>query len=85
MQPIRYLDTLTRKYSELGFPPYEWSHYDSAPFTLLAKPLSQCKVSVLTSGGVSRKADRPFNADARNDLRLDAVAPDASSERFPDP
>ncbi len=82
MEPIRYVEALTRKYSELGFPPYAWSHYDSAPFTLLAKPLSECTVSLLTSGGVSRKADQPFDPDARNVLRLDAVASEAPSDDF---
>jgi D-proline reductase (dithiol) PrdB len=82
MEPIRYVDTLIRKYGEMGFPPYDWSRYDSAPFTPLAKPLSKCTVSLLTSGGVSRRAAQPFNPDARNDLRLDAVAPDAPSNDF---
>ena len=54
MQPIRYVDALIAKYGAMGFPPYDWSRYDDAPFTPLAKPLSQCVVSMLTSGGVSR-------------------------------
>jgi D-proline reductase (dithiol) PrdB len=82
MEPIRYVDTLDTKYGSLGFPPYDWSRYDDAPFAPLAKPLSQCTVSLLTSGGVSRCGLPPFQADARNDLRLDEVAPDAPSNDF---
>jgi D-proline reductase (dithiol) PrdB len=82
MDPIRYVATLTEKYASLGFPAYDWSQYDDAPFTRLGKPLSACTVSLLTSGGVSRRGAQPFNPDARNDLRVDAVAPDAPSNDF---
>ncbi|MDX2155388.1 MAG: glycine/sarcosine/betaine reductase selenoprotein B family protein [Hyphomicrobiaceae bacterium] len=82
MEPIRYVDTLAEKYGALGFPPYDWSRFDDAPLTPLGKPLSACVVSLLTSGGVSRCGMPPFQADARNDLRLDSVAPDAPSNDF---
>jgi D-proline reductase (dithiol) PrdB len=82
MQPIRYVDTLIAKYGAMGFPPYNWSRYDDAPFTPLTKPLSKCRVSMLTSGGVSRCAMPPFDPEARNDLRLDAVEADAPSDDF---
>ncbi|MGE3918577.1 MAG: glycine/sarcosine/betaine reductase selenoprotein B family protein [Hyphomicrobiaceae bacterium] len=82
MEPIRYIDTLNAKYGAMGFPAYDWSRYDDAPFTPLAKPLAECSVSLLTSGGVSRCGLPPFQADARNDLRVDAVAQDAPSDDF---
>ena len=41
-KPIRYVDTLTQKYGAMGFPAYDWSRYDDAPFTPLTKSLSQC-------------------------------------------
>jgi D-proline reductase (dithiol) PrdB len=82
MQPIRYVDALIAKYGAMGFPPYDWSRYDDAPFTPLRKPLAQCTVSMLTSGGVSRCAMPPFDPEARNDLRLDTVEADASSDDF---
>jgi D-proline reductase (dithiol) PrdB len=82
MDPIRYVDTLTRKYGAMGFPAYDWSRYDDAPFTRLTKPLAQCTVSLLTSGGVSRRASPPFNPDARNDLRVDEVAANAPTDDF---
>jgi len=82
VEPIRYVATLTEKYAALGFPPYDWSRYDDAPFTPLDKPLSACTVSLLTSGGVSRCAMPPFDPDARNDLRLDEVPSNAPSDDF---
>ncbi len=82
MKPISYVDALNEKYGSMGFPPYRWSSNDTTPLTRLAKPLSECTVSMLTSGGVSRRADPPFDPEARNDHRLDLVEPTAPSDDF---
>lgn len=82
MEPIRYVDALAEKYSAMGFPAYDWSRYDDAPLTPLAKPLTECTVSMLTSGGVSQCTMPPFDPDARNDFRLDDVPADADSAGF---
>jgi D-proline reductase (dithiol) PrdB len=37
---------------------------------------------MLTSGGISRRDAPPWNPQARNDLRLDAIASDAASDDF---
>ncbi|MBF0238944.1 MAG: hypothetical protein HQM12_14665 [SAR324 cluster bacterium] len=34
---------------------------DSIPWTPLSKPLSQCKLALITTGGVHLKTDPPFN------------------------
>jgi D-proline reductase (dithiol) PrdB len=82
VQPIRYVERLNAYYARQGFPPYRWTVHESAPFTPLGKPLSACRVSMLTSGGVSRCAAPAWNPAARNDLRLDAIAADAPSGDF---
>jgi D-proline reductase (dithiol) PrdB len=82
MEPIRYVEKLNRYYQSQGFPPYDWTVNESAPLTPLRKPLSDCRVSMLTSGGISRRAAPPWNPNARNDLRLDAIESDAPSSDF---
>jgi D-proline reductase (dithiol) PrdB len=82
MQPIRYIEVLERYYRSQGFPPYRWTVNGDAPFTPLEKPLAACRVSMLTSGGISRCAAPPWNPQARNDLRLDEIAADAPSNDF---
>ena len=80
MKPIAYVTRLNEFYRSQGFPAYKWTVNDTAPLTPPKKPLSRCRVAMLTSGGVSRNNTPPFNPQARNDLRLDAldrdVAPD---------
>jgi len=73
MEPIKYVARLNDYYRSQGFPPYQWTINQDAPLTRLAKPLGRCRIAMLTSGGVSRKDAPPFNPQARNDLRLDAI------------
>ncbi len=40
---------------------YQALEFDQIPWTELKKPLSQCKVSFVTTGGLHKKSDEPFN------------------------
>ncbi|MEE2775504.1 MAG: glycine/sarcosine/betaine reductase selenoprotein B family protein [Acidobacteriota bacterium] len=81
-RPIDYVPRLNEKYQSMGFPEYRWTIHTEAPLTRLSKPLSECTVSLITSGGVSRTTAAPFDPDARNDLRLDAIASDTPADDF---
>lgn len=82
MKPVSYVDRLNEKYQSLGFPPYEWTIHDDAPLTPLEKPLSECRVAMLTTSGASCKGVPGFDPDARNDLRLDAIPSDHPADGF---
>lgn len=82
MDFIRYVDLLNRRYQEQGFPPYDWTINEPSTLTALDKPLKDCRVSVLTSGGVSHCTMPAWDPDARNDFRLDAVESAAVGSDF---
>lgn len=82
MEPIAYVARLNDYYRSQGFPAYKWAVNESAALVGLRKPLSRCRVALLTSGGVSRKDTTPFNPQARNDLRLDAIDQGTASDFF---
>ncbi len=82
MQAIKYVDALNTHYAAMGNPPYRWTVNESAPLQRLKKPLSDCTVSLLTSGGVSQCSMPAFNPDARNDHRLDAIDREADATDF---
>lgn len=82
MKPISYVDELNKHYGSMGFPGYKWTVNDTAPLTRLSKPLGQCRVSLLTSGGVSHCSMPAFDPDARNDHRLDEVDRQVDSADF---
>ncbi|MCP5029479.1 MAG: hypothetical protein GY929_24680 [Actinomycetia bacterium] len=82
MEPVKYVDLLNQRYRQQGFPPYQWTINDDAPLTAPSKPLSECRVSMLTSGGVAHCTMPEWNAFATNDFRLDEVDPAATTGDF---
>ena len=63
--PVRYIEQV-----RLHFPdhaPYQWSTYETSPLTPLPKPLSRCRIALLSSSGVYHKDQSPFD-DVKNDL-----------------
>lgn len=75
MEPFHYVDRLNEHYRRQGFPPYQWTINEDAPFTPLARPLAECRVAMLTSGGVSHCSAPSWDPHARNDFRLDEIDP----------
>ena len=70
--PVPYLERTRRYYQALGYgAPYEWARYAEVPFSRLARPLSACRVTLITTAAPYR-ADcgeqgpgAPYNADAK--------------------
>ena len=52
MSTVEYMRTIREKYSKMGYAPYGWHEADEAPpWTPLAKPLSECRVGMMTTAG----------------------------------
>ena len=71
-EPIPNRKRIRDYYVGLGFgAPYKWAHYDDVPFTPLKKPLSQCKVTLITTAALYQpdKGDQgpgsPYNSAAK--------------------
>ena len=70
--PIPYLERTRSYYEALGYEsPYEWAHYAEVPFHRLAKPLSRCRFTIITTAAPFQpdKGDQgpgaPYNAAAK--------------------
>jgi hypothetical protein len=70
--PIPYLQRIRSYYRALGYgAPYRWAHYAHVPFQLLAKPLSQCRLAIITTAAPFQpdKGDQgpsaPYNSAAK--------------------
>ena len=58
--PIPYLQRIRDYYQALGYgAPYRWAHYAHVPFHPLTKPLSQCRLTIITTAA-------PFQPDKGN-------------------
>lgn len=51
--PVDYIERTREQYAALGYPPYRWATNTGAPpWTPLRKPLAQCRVGLVASGGI---------------------------------
>ena len=58
MSHVRYMDRIRDYYLAQGYQkPYRWAHFEDAPFTPLKKPLSESKVTLLSTSDVSIRRD----------------------------
>jgi hypothetical protein len=70
--PIPYLQRIRSYYQALGYgAPYRWAHYAHVPFHPLTKPLSQCRLAIVTTAAPFQpgKGDQgpgaPYNSAAK--------------------
>ena len=53
--------TLTKGIIRKKYPPFEYAIFNDTPVTPLSKPLNECKLALLTTGGLHLKTDTPFD------------------------
>ena len=59
--PIDYIERTRALYSSLDYPSYTWAQEDETPLSKLNKPLDQCKVGIICSGGIYLKGQIAFH------------------------
>jgi len=52
---------VTKKIIQKKYPSYEYTVFNDTPVTPLSKPLNECKLTLVTSGGLHLKTDPPFD------------------------
>jgi len=66
---VRYIDKTRAYYQAEGYAkPYQWAHFDQIPFTpfaSLGKPLSRCRVGVVTTSEMARRDEEAGPDDPR--------------------
>ncbi len=77
--PVDYIQRTEAQYSALGYPPYQWVHNADAPaFTPLTKPLAQCKVGLIASGGIYAHGQIAFHF--KDDFSYREIASDTAND-----
>ena len=76
MKAIDYVSGLNGMYQRQGFPPYRWSEFDSSPWTPVEKPLDRTCLALVSSGGIFRRDQEPFDPWAVNDLSFRQIPVD---------
>jgi len=80
-RPVRYIEAITQRYERLGYPPYRWFRSaDAPPFTPLDKPLSECRVGVLSTSGAYVAGQVAYHY--KDDTSMRAIPKDTPSARI---
>jgi D-proline reductase (dithiol) PrdB len=82
MASIDYVVCLNDMYQSEGFPPYKWSEFDSSPWTPFEKPLGESCIALLSSAGIFRDDQEPFDPWAVNDLSFREIPIDTPQNRL---
>jgi len=76
------VDRLNEMYQGMGFPPYEWSKFESSPWKPVIKPVSESCIALVSSAGIFRDDQPPFDPWAVNDLSFREIPIDTPRERL---
>ena len=70
MEFVPYIEKTRDYYRKEGYSePYRWAHFDSAPFTPLKKPLSECRVALISTAGFEIIPEGGFSDEELRELR----------------
>lgn len=79
--PVDYIEVTRRTYDSLGYPPYAWVHSEEPPpWTPLTKPLSDCRIGLIASGGVYRRGQIAFHY--RDDASYRVIPSDVPTDEL---
>ncbi len=60
---IEYMERTRLYYRAQGFPKdYDWAHFDETPFHRTGKPLSECRITVVTTAVPEPEIPKPIRA-----------------------
>lgn len=78
LAPVDYITRITENYAALGYRPYRWVRSERPPpWTPLAKPLAECRLGLLASGGIYVTGQVAFHF--RDDASFRAVPTDVAT------
>ncbi len=80
-EPVRYIETIMRRYASLGYQPYRWYVApDAPPLTPPAKPLAESRLGVLTTSGCYVAGQVAFHY--KDDASIRLIPADVDTERL---
>lgn len=80
--PVEYITRIRENYARLGYEPYGWADLRSEPppWRPLEKPLAQCRVGLVASGGIYASGQVAFHY--RDDTSFRAIPTDTATSEL---
>lgn len=80
---VNYMETIRRRYEQLGYTPYRWYVADDAPpWQALDKPLSQARLGLLSTSGAYAVGQRAYHYKDDTSIRAIPSATPPADIRF---
>ena len=76
MSPVNYIERTTEHFAKQGFPPYQWAVNQTVPWTPFVKRLEDCRVAMISSGGIYIRGKQPPFDPERDDLTFREIPRD---------
>ena len=86
MEYVRYIDRTREYYANQGYEkPYHWANHETVPFTPLTKPLTDCRLGLLSTSEIAIRFDEtteenPIREEGFRSLYM--IASDTPTERL---
>ena len=78
MPPVEYMTRIRDNYAKLGYKPYQWvTNNEPPPWQLLRKPLSECRLGLIASGGIYVTGQVAFHF--KDDISFRAIPKDVKT------
>ncbi len=79
VEPIEYIARIRKQYATLGYKPYQWVvNEDTPPWQPMRKPLSECRLALIASGGIYVTGQVAFHF--KDDASFRAISKDVKLE-----
>jgi D-proline reductase (dithiol) PrdB len=76
--PVEYMTRIRENYAQLGYKPYEWVFSEEPPpWQPLRKPLSECRLGLIASGGIYVTGQVAFHF--KDDASFRAIPPNVKT------
>lgn len=73
-QPVDYIERTRDYYLSQGYEkPYQWAHFDDAPFAALSKPLSECRVALISTSDIAVRSSDDASRDKTHENKVGSV------------
>lgn len=83
LPPADYITETKRLYDSLGYDSYRWAaRTDPPPWTPISKPLGECRITLIGSGGIYRHGQIAFHTKDDTSIRIIARDTAASELRI---
>ena len=77
-----YIKGANEVYARINFDPYHWMTNITSPWTPMTKKLSNCRVALVSGGGISLKSQTPYQLTSIGDLSYREIQGVALKEHY---